>query len=55
MSFFKSWAFWFILGCFVGVIIGYFVAALCFISGQASRSEEKLEQSLKKEEDCNRN
>ena len=51
MSFFKSWAFWFIVGCFVGVIIGYFVAALCFMSAQASRNEEKLEQSLMKEED----
>ncbi len=51
MSFFKSWAFWFIFGCFVGVIIGFFVAALCSISARASRHEEKLEQSLMKDED----
>jgi len=51
MSFFKSWAFWLLVGCFVGVIIGYFVAALCFISARESRLEEKREQSLMKEED----
>ncbi|KKN08075.1 hypothetical protein LCGC14_1060320 [marine sediment metagenome] len=51
MSFFKSWAFWFLVGCFIGTIIGYFVAALCFISGRESRLEEKREQSLMKDED----
>jgi len=51
MSFFKSWAFWFLVGCFVGVIIGYFVAALCFISARASRFEDKLEQSLMRKDD----
>ena len=51
MSFFKSWAFWFLFGCFVGVIIGFFVAALCSISARESRREEKLGQSLMKEED----
>jgi len=51
MNFFKSWAFWMLVGCFIGVIIGYFVAALCFISAQASRFEEKLEESLMKDED----
>jgi len=54
MSFFKSWAFWMLVGCFIGVIIGYFVAALCFISAQASRREEELEQSLMKEKDNSR-
>jgi len=46
MSFFKSWAFWFLAGIFIGCIIGYFVAALCFISARASRHEDKIEQSL---------
>jgi len=51
MSFFKSWAFWMLVGCFIGVIIGYFVAALCFISARADRHQEKLEQSRMKDED----
>ncbi len=54
MDFFKSWAFWFIFGCFIGVIIGFFVAALCCISGRESRLEEKREQSLMKEKDHSR-
>jgi len=51
MSFFKSWAFWLLVGIFIGCIIGYFVAALCFISARESRLEEKREQSLTKDED----
>ena len=51
MSFFKSWAFWMLVGCFIGVIFGYFVAALCFISTRESRRDEKREQSLMKDED----
>jgi len=51
MSFFRSWAFWFLVGCFVGVIIGYFVAAICFISARESRREEKQEQLRMKDED----
>jgi len=51
MSFFKSWAFWMLVGCFIGFIFGYFTAAICFISARASRDEEKLEKSLMKEEE----
>jgi len=51
MSFFKSWAFWFLVGCFVGVISGYFVAALCFLNKRETRLEKKREQSLMKEKD----
>ncbi|MBA7697361.1 hypothetical protein ES703_106026 [subsurface metagenome] len=54
MNFLSMWQFWigFAIGIFIGCIIGYFVAALCCISGRASRLEEKLEQSLMKDEDC---
>jgi len=55
MSFFKSWAFWMLVGIFIGSIIGYFVAALCCISGRESRIEEKREQSLMKDENNSRN
>ena len=41
--FFQSNGFWLCLGLVIGAIIGYFVAALCAISGQASRDEERLE------------
>jgi len=44
----SSWAFAFIIGCFVGAIIGFFVAALCAISGQASRAEEEREARRKR-------
>jgi len=42
MNFLSMWQFWIGIGIgiFIGCIIGYFVAALCFISGQASRREE---------------
>jgi len=53
MNFLSMWQFW--IGVAVGIvianIIGYFVVALCFISPRASRFEEKLEQSLMKDED----
>jgi len=41
MNFLSMWQFWigFGVGIFIGCIIGYFVAARCFISGQASRRE----------------
>jgi len=51
MSFFKSWAFWMLVGCFIGFIFGYFTAAICFISARESRHEEKQKQSLMKDED----
>ena len=47
MSFFRSWAFAFILGCFVGGAIGFIGAALCAVSGRASRVEEKREDRQK--------
>lgn len=30
-----------IVGIFIGAIIGFFVAALCAVSGRASRAEEE--------------
>lgn len=53
MNFLSMWQFWIGLavGVFIGNIIGYFVAALCCISGRESRLEEKREQSLVKDED----
>jgi len=54
MTFVKSWACWMLIGCFVGAIIGYFAAVLCFISARESRLEEKRKQSLMKEEDNSR-
>ena len=53
MNFLSMWQFWIGLtvGCFIGGIVGYFTAALCFISAQASRLEEMREQSLMKDED----
>jgi len=42
-SFFSSWGFWFILGLLIGGIVGFFTAAICAASGQASRDEEYLE------------
>ena len=52
MKFLSMWQFWigFGVGIFIGSIIGYFVAALCCISGRESRLEEKREQSLMKDE-----
>ena len=43
--------FWigFIIALPVGAIVGYFVAALCAVSGRASRMEEKIEDSIKLE------
>ena len=50
-EFTQSWAFAFIIGCFVGAIIGYFVTALCAISGQASREEERREAEIATKDD----
>ena len=46
MNFLSMWQFWIglAIGVFIGGIVGFFVAALCCISGRASRREEKLEQ-----------
>jgi len=53
MNFLSMWQFWtgLAVGCFIGAIIRYFTAALCCISAQSSRLEDKLEQSLMKDED----
>ena len=45
-DFFHSWAFAFIIGLFIGGIIGFFTTALCAISARASREEERIENSL---------
>lgn len=45
--FFQSHAFYFILGILLGVIAGFFAHALCAISGQASRDEERWEELIK--------
>jgi len=44
-----SWAFAFIVGCFVGGLIGFVLTIICAASGKASRVEEKIEQDLLKE------
>jgi len=51
MNFLSMWQFWigFAIGIFIGCIIGYFVVALCCISGRESRLEEMREQLLMKE------
>jgi len=46
--FFQSWGFWLILGLFIGAIFGFLVAALCAVSGQASRDEERWEEEARK-------
>lgn len=40
MEFLSTWQFW--LGIFIGAIVGFFVAALCAVSGRASREEERI-------------
>jgi len=45
-EFTQSWAFAFLFGCFIGAIIGFFVAALCAASSKGSRMEEKIENCL---------
>ena len=46
-SFFQSWAFWFIIGCFVGGAIGFIGAAILAASSRASRAEEEWEKKRK--------
>lgn len=41
-NFFHSWAFWFIIGCFVGGTVGFITAALCAASSKRSRAEDEL-------------
>ena len=41
-DFFHSWAFAFIIGCFVGGCFGFLGAAILATSGRASRMEEKM-------------
>ena len=41
-DFFHSWAFWFIIGCFVGACFGVVLAAILAASGRASRMEERI-------------
>ena len=48
MGFLLTWQFW--LGIFIGAIVGYFTAALCAISGRASREEERIYDAHKREE-----
>ena len=45
-EFTQSWAFAFIIGCFIGGAIGFFAAIIISASGQASRMEEKIEDRL---------
>ena len=46
-DFFQSWAFAFIIGCFVGGAIGFFVAAILAASGKSVGMEEETEDSIK--------
>jgi len=45
-DFFHSWAFAFIIGCFVGVCFGFLGAAILAVSGRASRMEERMEKDV---------
>ena len=45
-EFTQSWAFVFIIGCFVGGAIGFLLAIIFAASGMASRMEERIEDSL---------
>jgi len=45
--FFQSWSFWLCLGLVIGAIVGFFVAAICAVSGQVSRDEEHREMFFK--------
>ena len=47
-NFFQSWAFWFLIGCFVGGAIGFIGAAILAASSRASRAEEEWEARRKK-------
>ena len=49
INFFQSWAFAFIIGCFVGGAIGFFVAAILAASGKVVGMEEETEDSIKYE------
>lgn len=49
--FFQSWGFWLCLGLFIGTMFGFFVAALCASSGQASRDEEWVDLHHRAEEE----
>lgn len=46
IDFFHSWAFAFIIGCFIGGCFGFLGAAILAASGQASRMEEKIEEEI---------
>lgn len=46
--FFQSWSFYLCLGLVIGAIVGWFVCAICTISGQASRDEEWTEEEADK-------
>ncbi len=42
--FFQSNGFYLCLGLIIGAIVGWFACAICAISGQASRDEERWEE-----------
>ena len=42
--FLQSNGFWLCLGLVIGTIVGWFACAICAISGQASRDEERWEE-----------
>lgn len=50
-DFFQSWAFAFIIGCFVGGAIGFIGAAILAASGQASRAEDRIIYEAAKREE----
>ena len=39
------------IGLMTGVMLGVFVMCLCFVSGEASRREEQLEQQFRAREE----
>ena len=49
MSFFESYAFYFLVGLFIGTMLGFFIAVILCASSRASRDEERMLDGMKRE------
>ena len=49
-NFFHSWAFAFIIGCFIGGLIGFFTACILAASSKGSREDKAIYEATKREE-----
>ena len=43
-NFFQSWAFWFLLGCFVVAVIAFILWVICAAGSKRSRAKEENEK-----------